>query len=101
MLIDAGTSHHGYASDITRTYAFTNGLFSDLIDAMEEEQLGIIDEVTIGMNYAELHSRMHLKIAGLLNTFGLVKMTPENMVDTNLTFNRVGGDNLLGVQFVF
>lgn len=100
MLIDAGTSHHGYASDITRTYAFTNGLFSDLIDAMEEEQLGIIDEVTIGMNYAELHSRMHLKIAGLLNTFGLVKMTPENMVDTNLTFNFLphGLGHLLGLQ---
>lgn len=100
MLIDAGTSHHGYASDITRTYAFKSGLFSDLINAMEEEQLRIIDEVSIGMNYAELHSRMHLKIAGLLNTFGLVNMTPESMVDTNLTFNFLphGLGHLLGLQ---
>ena len=100
MLIDAGTSHNGYASDITRTYAFDKGVFADLIQAMEREQLAVIDEVAIGMNYAELHERMHYKIAGILRDSGLVDMSVEEMIDTNLTFTFLphGLGHLLGLQ---
>lgn len=100
MLIDAGTSHNGYASDITRTYAFKPGIFADLLVSMEREQLSIIDEVKTGMNYAELHSRMHLKIANILKSAGIVNMSPEAMVDTNVTFNFLphGLGHLLGLQ---
>ena len=100
MLIDAGTSYNGYASDITRTYAFKPGIFADLIDAMEQEQLAIIEEVTTGINYAELHGRMHLKIADILKTAGIVDMSPESMVEANVTFNFLphGLGHLLGLQ---
>ncbi len=100
MLIDAGTSHNGYASDITRTYAFKAGVFADLVDAMEREQLAIIDEVSTGMNYTDLHAQMHYRIADILKTTGLVDMSPEAMVDTNLTFSFLphGLGHLLGLQ---
>jgi len=100
MLIDAGTSHHGYASDITRTYAYKTGLFDDLVSAMEREHLAIIAEVAVGLNYADLHAKMHLRVAGLLKEFDLVSMSPESMVETNLTFNFLphGLGHLLGLQ---
>ena len=42
FLIDAGASFHGYASDITRSYAAdTSGEFQALIDAVDTAQIKI------------------------------------------------------------
>lgn len=100
MLIDAGASMHGYAADITRTYAAGDGIFADLIARMDEEQRGIIDDIAPGMNYQELHRKMHLRVATVLRDFGLVDMTAEAMVETNLTstFLPHGLGHLLGLQ---
>lgn len=45
FLIDAGVDFHGYASDITRTWAWRRGEFADLIAALDEQQQEIIKEI--------------------------------------------------------
>jgi len=100
MLIDAGAAYNGYAADVTRTYAFRDGAFGELIARMETEQLGIIDDIRPGMNYAELHRKMHLRLAGVLKDFGIVDMPPTEMVENNVTFTFLphGLGHFLGLQ---
>lgn len=100
MLIDAGAAYNGYASDITRTYSRQADQFSDLIDSLEEHQQGIIGDIELGMNYLDLHLKMHLRIGQLLKDAGLVDMTPLAMVETGVTstFLPHGLGHFLGLQ---
>lgn len=100
FLIDAGVDVHGYASDITRTWAWRRGLFAELIAALEVQQLGIISEIRAGLRYTELHQRMHGRIARLLKEFALVDMSVEEMVRAGVTaaFFPHGLGHQLGLQ---
>lgn len=100
MLIDAGAGERGYAADITRTWARGDGPFPALVEAMDEAQRGIIDDIRIGMNYAELHQRAHERVAGLLVEFGLATMSAESLVETHSTFAFLphGLGHLIGLQ---
>jgi len=79
FLIDAGASHLGYASDITRTYSSAAGQiagnaknapdeFAALIDALDTCQLELIDNIQTQTPYADLHGRMIDRIAELGST---------------------------------
>lgn len=85
FLIDAGADYLGYAADITRTHAARGGLFSDLMEQLDEAQRSLISSIEVGMSYADLHVAMHLSIAGLLKRFMIVDMTPETMLECGLT----------------
>jgi Xaa-Pro dipeptidase len=58
FLIDAGATKHGYATDITRTYATAECEFADLISAMDAMQLKLCEAVVSGLDYRELHLRV-------------------------------------------
>jgi Xaa-Pro dipeptidase len=100
MLIDAGANYQGYAADVTRTYAAEPGLFMDLIAAVDEAQLGIIADIEVGMDYATLHEKMHVRLADILQQHGLVDMSVAAMLETNLTFTFLphGLGHFLGLQ---
>lgn len=100
MLIDAGASYQGYAADVTRTYSAKTGLFSELVSALDEAQQQIISEINVGMDYADLHIKMHGKVGKILKNFNLVDMSVESMLDTNLTFTFLphGLGHFLGLQ---
>jgi len=100
MLIDAGANYQGYAADVTRTYAAEPGLFRDLIAAMDEAHLGIVADIEVGMDYATLHEKMHMRLADILKQHGLVDMSKEAMIETNLTFTFLphGLGHFLGLQ---
>ena len=100
LLIDAGANKNGYAADVTRTYAMDDGLFKDLIEAINTQQLAIIDEIRPGLGYAELNEKMHPRLAGVLRDFKIVDMKEEDMVESNLTFTFCphGLGHLLGLQ---
>ena len=100
LLIDAGASCNGYAADITRTYAHRDGVFADLITAMNEAQLTLIDDIEVGMDYTKLNFLMHQKLALLLKQFSLVNMSIDEMVHKNITFNFMphGLGHFLGLQ---
>ncbi len=103
LLIDAGGSYRGFASDITRTYAAkgsTHQQFKDLIDAMEDHQLALIEKVEPGVTFADLHVQMHRQLAKVLADADLVTCTPEQAFEDSITedFCPHGLGHLLGLQ---
>lgn len=100
LLIDAGASYCGYAADITRTYAYRDGVFKDLINGLNTAQLEIIDSIKIGESYVKLHRLTHQKIAKILADFSLIKLDPDAIYETAMTktFLPHGLGHLLGLQ---
>ncbi len=86
FLIDAGASFHGYASDITRTYAMdTAGEFQALIDAVDAAQIGMANGVRAGADYKQLHIDAHLTLMGILKDFGVITVSPEAALATGVS----------------
>ena len=86
FLIDAGASFHGYASDITRTYAMdTAGEFQALIDAVDAAQIGMANGVRAGTDYKQLHIDAHLTLMGILKDFGVITVSPEAALATGVS----------------
>ncbi|GIX37102.1 MAG: Xaa-Pro dipeptidase [Silanimonas sp.] len=85
FLIDAGAEVDGYASDITRTYAMHEGVFADLIAAVDAEQQALCRKVRSGVDYRDLHLECHLRLGGVLRSAGIVDMDPGEMVAEGVT----------------
>lgn len=101
FLIDAGASFHGYASDITRTWAGdVDGEFQALIDAMDEAQRGLVAKVRAGQSYPELHVHAHHVLAGILREHGFIRMGAEAAVESGVssTFFPHGLGHPIGLQ---
>jgi len=100
MLIDAGAEYNGYAADITRTHAYRDGLFKELIEALDSEQLALIDAIECSQPFLTIHTQMQLRIATLLKEFKLTDLQPEDMLAENLTFTFMphGLGHYLGLQ---
>ena len=86
FLIDAGANFHGYASDITRTYAAADaGEFQALIDAVDGAQRGFVDKVRSGQDYAALHVHAHHVLAQVLKDQDFIRMSPESAVESGVS----------------
>ena len=86
FLIDAGASFHGYASDITRTYAApTAPEFQALIDAIDAAQRGFVAKVRGGQSYPELHDHAHRVLAGILREQGFIRMSADGAVESGVS----------------
>ena len=86
FLIDAGASFHGYACDITRTYAYDrDGEFQALIDAVDVAQQAMCAQVRSGFDYKQLHLDAHLSLARILHDFRLINVPPEVAVETGVS----------------
>ncbi len=101
FLIDAGGRHHGYASDITRTYAADDGSdFATLITALDRAQQRLIASIKPGVNYLALHESIHRDIGELLAEFGLVTCSGSDAFELRITdaFMPHGLGHLIGLQ---
>lgn len=100
FLIDAGAQVHGYASDITRTYAANNSRFAELITSMNAMQLELCDRIKAGVDYRELHIDTHRMLGRVLSDAGLATGDPDTLLATGVTsaFFPHGVGHLLGVQ---
>ncbi|GLS84817.1 Xaa-Pro dipeptidase [Paraferrimonas haliotis] len=100
FLIDAGASCNGYASDITRTYAFSSGLFADMIEQMDQHLIAIIAQIKPGVPYVDLHQHMHGLIADMLLQFGIANGDSESLIEQGITkaFFPHGLGHMLGLQ---
>jgi len=100
LLIDAGATTSGYASDITRTWAAARGDFADLIDGMERLQQQLCGEVRAGVDWRELHLRAHHLVAALLQDAGVLEASPAQAVELGISsaFLPHGLGHLLGLQ---
>ena len=86
FLIDAGASEAGYACDITRTYAAQGqDEFGALIEAVDAAQRKMCDQVRAGFDYKQLHLDAHLALAGVLRDAGVIKVDPQQALDTGVS----------------
>lgn len=104
FLIDAGARSHGYAADITRTYAHHAGEvqseFADLVNAFDDAQLKLAARVKPGVHFLELHLAAHHAVAETLCAFGLVTSSAEEAFARGITraFLPHGLGHLVGIQ---
>ena len=101
FLIDAGGQFHGYASDITRTYASHEAdEFKALIDAVEEAQQGFCAKVRAGQGYPELHVHAHHVLMQAMREQGFVTCSAEAAVANGISsaFFPHGLGHLIGLQ---
>ncbi len=100
FLIDAGAHVHGYASDISRTYAFDDQRFQELIDLMNVMEQEIVNQVQVGVDFRDLHVGTHKMLAELLVEAELATGDPDTLLETGVTsaFFPHGLGHLLGVQ---
>ncbi len=101
LLIDAGATCAGYASDITRTWATPEaGEFQALIDAMDTNQRELGSRVRKGQDFRELHLHAHHLAARVLKEHDFLRMSPEEAVASGATsaFFPHGLGHLIGAQ---
>lgn len=101
FLLDAGTTYCGYASDITRTYAFDpNSEFAELVAKMEQFKLGTIDNLQVGINYLNYHTQMHQWISQLLRDHQFINLPADQIFEEGIsrTFFPHGLGHELGLQ---
>lgn len=86
FLIDAGVDFHGYASDITRTYAYDpDSEFAEMVQIMDIKQQELVATGAIGAKPVEIHRLAHRKVAETLCQFGILKISPDEALETGLT----------------
>lgn len=104
LVIDAGATAYGYASDITRTYANAEqpggADFAALVQTLDELQQTIVAGVRAGVDYRELHLQTHAGIGSILQASGIVNMPVEEMLEHGITsaFLPHGLGHYLGLQ---
>jgi Xaa-Pro dipeptidase len=100
FLIDAGAQFNGYASDITRTYAYHSGEFAALIEALDDIQQTLCAQVLPGTDYVNLHLNAHHAIAQLLRDADFIECSAEAAVERGVSsvFFPHGIGHLLGLQ---
>ncbi len=100
FLIDAGAQVHGYASDITRTYAHSDSRFGELIERMDTMERAIVDRVEVGVDFRDLHVDTHLMLAEVIGDAELASGSPEALLESGVTsaFFPHGLGHLLGIQ---
>ena len=86
FLIDAGASFHGYASDITRTFAAHDAPeFHALVESVDVVQRNLGEQVRAGKDYAALHIDAHHQLAGVLKEHGFIRMSAESAVESGVS----------------
>lgn len=101
FLIDAGASAHGYASDITRTYAAAgHEEFAAMIAAVDKVQQDLCAAVRPGFDYRQLHVDAHLGLMGVLKDFGVITVAPQTALETGVSaaFFPHGIGHSIGLQ---
>jgi Xaa-Pro dipeptidase len=100
LLIDAGASAGGYASDITRSYGNGDPHYQALIEGVDRVQQGLTDRVRDGVDYRDLQLEAHRALAGLLVELGVLRGDPDAAVEHGISavFFPHGLGHLIGLQ---
>lgn len=102
LLIDAGSTCHGYASDVTRTYTYGKAPaeFDTALDMMDDLERSLVESVAPGVSFVDLHIAAHRGVAGILHAIGASSLSAEELHERGLTqpFLPHGLGHHLGLQ---
>jgi Xaa-Pro dipeptidase len=100
LLLDAGATFAGYATDITRTWSDGDARFQALVDAVDAAQLKLVDQVRAGRDYRDLHLDAHRLLGAVLRDAGVLRIDGDSAVERGVTstFFPHGLGHLLGLQ---
>lgn len=104
LLLDAGATCLGYASDVTRTYVRGDGeaasLFRELVTRLERLQRSACHRIEHGLPYELLHDAAHRELATVLRELDLVRLSDAELIDRGVTrlFLPHGLGHSLGLQ---
>ena len=90
LLLDAGATCLGHASDITRTWVrdgddATSAVFRAPLEGVEALQQRFCDTVAVGVGYEVLDDRAHDEVGALLEATGVVTCSGDEAVRSGLT----------------
>lgn len=88
FLIDAGATHLGYASDVTRTYLRdgVQPVFRTLWERMRQVQDELVERVSPGLEFVELHEAAFRRVTELLCEVGVLTVGADEAFEAGLTF---------------
>jgi Xaa-Pro dipeptidase len=104
LLVDAGATCRGYASDITRTWTKGTGAaasaFAELVAGVEAMQRRLCATVRVGLPYENLHDESHRQVASILRDARIVRGSADEAVAAGVTraFYPHGLGHSLGLQ---
>lgn len=102
LLIDAGAASDGYAADITRTWCAPDAdpVFVEMVRQVDAIERKLVDMVTTGRPYGEIHAASHRFIAEILADAGIVKGSADEALEKGITraFYPHGVGHHLGLQ---
>lgn len=102
LLVDAGSTIHGYASDVTRTYTSpdAHSIFRDMVASMDALELDLAERCRPGQSFVDLHRAAHRGVARILAESGVTKVDADETYDRGLTlaFFPHGLGHHLGLQ---
>ncbi|RUO24617.1 Xaa-Pro dipeptidase [Aliidiomarina maris] len=92
LMIDAGASYRGYASDISRSYSFSeqqgeHAVFAELVKRVDALTLELVDWVRPHRYFGSIQEQAHYGVAQILLDFGWVKgLSLDQMIDERVTY---------------
>jgi len=103
LLVDAGAEHHGWASDVTRTWPVSGRYSStqrDLYQVVLAAQRAAIELVRPGVRYRDIHRHAALVLTRGLVELGILRGEPEGLVErgAHALFFPHGLGHLLGLD---
>ncbi len=81
VVLDVGAEVHGYAADITRTYAFgtVSQRHKELYMAVHEVQAAAIQQLRPGLTFREFETSVRSHLAAKLHELGLAQSTSDTV----------------------
>ncbi len=102
LLVDAGVSVHGYASDVTRTIHTSKAhpVFINILNDLDLLQQKLCAQVKPGAEFIELHHAAHIGIANILIEHNVLLCSKDEAIDHGFTqaFFPHGLGHMLGLQ---
>ncbi len=105
LLVDAGATHYGYCSDITRTHVRGSGeaaaKFAALVAAVNAMQQRLCAAIRAGDRYETLHDASHRQTSTILREIGLIRDLSDEAIDArgmSRAFYPHGLGHSLGLQ---
>lgn len=84
LLIDAGATFAGYASDVTRTYSLKDDAFRQLVGEFDSVQQRLVSAVRPGVSFDTINRESKRAVARFMEDHCLIRTSAESLCETGL-----------------